>query len=149
MPTAFLLRFQEFCVTDEMPDVQCGTKTDTRIRAEQPDTDPSTVPLAVLPRAAFSAGTMTKTSVDNEAGGRDQDRSECQMRVFADTRTRTKIKGEHSGDFAPGEVGVLAVPRSPSVAVGQTKTITAVKAEADDNDPRHGGLQAIPKCSLS
>jgi hypothetical protein len=90
MPTAFLLRYQEFCTTDETPDVNCGTKTDTRIRAEQADSDPGTYPLAALPRASLSDGTMTKTSVDNETGGRDKDQSVSQMQVFADNRTSTK-----------------------------------------------------------
>ena len=30
--------------------------------------------------------------------------------------------------------------------VAQTKTATAVKAEADDNDPRRADLDAIPRC---
>jgi hypothetical protein len=31
--------------------------------------------------------------------------------------------------------------------VAQTKTVTNVKAEADDNDPRQNSLRAIPPCS--
>src|SRR5690242_7347894 len=136
MPTAFLLRYQESCLTDKVSDFQCNTKTETRIRTEQADSDFGTVPLAVLPRATFSGGTMTKTSVENEAGGRDQDQIESQMRVFAGTRTRTKIKGEHSGDLVSGEVGVLAVPRPPAVMMAQTKTTTKVFREGADNDPQ-------------
>lgn len=146
MPTTFLLRYQEFCLTDETADICCGTKTDTRVRAEQPDNDAHAAPLAVLPRTSCSGGTMTKTSIARESGGQDQDWSESQMRVFAGTHTKTKIKGEHAGDFAPCEAGVLAVPRPSAATVAQTKTVTAVKAEADDNDPRRTSLQAIPKC---
>lgn len=146
MPIAFLLRYQEFCMTDETLDVRCGTKTDTRIRAEHGDNDAAAA-AAAFPRTATSGGTMTKTSVANEAGGRDQDSPEAQMRVFAGTRTRTKIKGEHAGDLANSESSILAVPRPPTPMAAQTKTVTFVKAEADDNDLSRVFLQAIPLCS--
>ncbi len=119
MQHAFLLRFQEFCVEQAEPDVQAGTATRTRVRAEQPDADSATDGHAAFPKSPAAGGTMTKTSIDRESGGQDADRTAMQMRTF-------------SG------------PTPPPVA--QTKTATAVRAEADDNDPRRTSLNAIPKC---
>lgn len=120
MPTAFLLRFQEFC--DECPSraVQAGTATSTRVRAEQSDADPGVMIRSTLPRSAEAGGTMTKTSIDRETDGKDADRAMAQMR---------------------------AVPWPIPVPVAGTKTVTNVRAEADDSDPRRASLNAIPTCS--
>src|SRR5262245_48664043 len=98
MRTAFLLRFQEFCVESPSPDVRSGTATSTRVKAEQPDTDPRTGGHSAFPLSADAGGTMTKTSVERESGGKDSDRAEAQMRALpptaTGTATRTKVKHE-------------------------------------------------------
>lgn len=146
MPNAFLLRFQEFCVESITAGVQCGTKTDTRVRGEQSDNDAVAADHAALPPASGAAGTMTKTSVERETGGQDQDRCEAAMRAIPGSGTRTKVKREQP-DHAPGEAASLVLPSLLNTPMAQTKTVTAVRAEADDNDPKRAILHAIPKCS--
>lgn len=146
MPTAFLLRFQDLCSSSESQGTPCILVSEVSEGNEQQDHD-LYVSDSILAHPSLSDGTMTKTGIEREAGGQDQDRTESQMRVFARSGTKTKIKGEHSGDFTLGETTALSFFRSHPQAVAQTKTITAVKAEADDNDPKRGVLQAIPTCS--
>lgn len=62
MPTAFLLRYQEFCLVDDVPDIRCGTQTYTKIRTEQPDNDPGVAALVTLPRL----GAFTKIKIKGE-----------------------------------------------------------------------------------
>jgi hypothetical protein len=47
--------------------------------------------------------------------------------------TVTKVKGENERDFVAWSVA------------GQTRTVTNVRAEADDNDPHTRTLMVIPK----
>lgn len=152
MAAAFLLRFQEFCEANYSLDVRSGTKTETKVFGEQGDNDPGIVSFATLPHTPSSAGTMTKTSIDRETGGQDQDRKEASLRVVprhrstSQSATKTKIKGEQA-DRSMSEIGTLFLPMSSCLAVANTKTVTAVKAEVDDNDPSRSSLQAIPTCS--
>ena len=72
------------------------------------------------------------------------------------TRTMTRVAGEQAdADFGGGDTTV--VPRKargervsgasdPQLA---TKTVTCVRAEADDEDPGRRVLYVIPKCSSS
>jgi hypothetical protein len=103
MRNAFLLRYQEFCLADETPDACSGTKTDTRIRAEQSsDEDPGTGTLAVLPNTSRSDGAI---------GAQEQDWSEPKSGIFAGTRTRTKVLGEKNGDEDPRQTSLLTIPK--------------------------------------
>lgn len=120
MRTAFLLRFEKFCAEHPSPDVRAGTATSTRVQGEQPDSDAGFGRHATFPASEVAGGTMTKTSIERESSGTDSDRTEAQMR---------------------------AVPRPTTPPVAQTKTLTFVRAEADDTDPRRASLNAIPKCS--
>jgi hypothetical protein len=67
MPTAFLLRYQEFCLVDDVPDIRYGTKTSTKIRTEQPDNDPGVAALGTLPHRVTS-GSMITMSIDGKTG---------------------------------------------------------------------------------
>ena len=62
MPTAFLLRYQEFCMADDVSHIRYGTRTFTSVRPEQPDTDPSIAALVTLPRS----GVSTKLEIRGE-----------------------------------------------------------------------------------
>lgn len=138
MATAFLLRYQEAC-TDDCLENPCPTKTDTRVGAEQTDKDGFVAP-------CFSATATHTTKIPNESRGRDQDRIESQLHAFprsafvVSSATVTKIRTEQPDDPA-GNSRVLPCP------VANTKTLTFVRAEHDDNDPRQPSLRAIPRCS--
>jgi hypothetical protein len=126
MPIAFLLRFQELC-DDSPSDVRAGTKTGTRVRAEQPDTDVGAATCSTLPRMSAASGVIRSAS-DRQSGS---------------AGTRTKIRREQP-DYGAEESATRAVPWPDTAAL--TKTTTAVRAEADDNDPRRASLDAIPRC---
>jgi len=51
MRTAFLLRYQELCLADEVSHIRYGTQTFTKVRPEQPDNDPGIAALITLPRS--------------------------------------------------------------------------------------------------
>jgi hypothetical protein len=155
MPNAFLLRYQEFCVEYISARGHCGTKTDARVHGEQSDNNPVAVPSA-LPSVSRAGGTMTKTSIDRETGGQDQDRWEGRMRAIHRWEGRMRaipgsdasMKGKQEQpdpphcEAASGDVASLLM-----LPVAQTKTITAVHAEADDKDPKRADLHVIPRCS--
>ncbi|HEV3439738.1 MAG TPA: hypothetical protein VG122_20400 [Gemmata sp.] len=149
MRTAFLLRFQEFCVEEPSLEVSSGTATNTRVRAEQPDTDTSTGGHSTFPRSVDAGGTKIKNSIDRESGGTDADRSETQIRAVllpaTGTATRTKVKREQPD--LDSEAAARAIPWPTTAPIAQTKTVTYIRAEADDSDPRQASLNAIPKCS--
>jgi hypothetical protein len=62
---------------------------------------------------------MTKSGVDRETGGQDQDKATCTIRVFQESdliagiQTKTKMKREHPGDHAGTELVYFAIPRHP------------------------------------
>ena len=60
MPTAFLLRYQECCPVNDVPDIRYGTQTFTKVRPEQPDNDPGVAALVTLPRL----GACTKIKIN-------------------------------------------------------------------------------------
>lgn len=101
---AFLLRFQEYCLSDHLLDVRSGTKTATRIRTEQNDPDSGSLLFAAFPA---SGGAMTKTSVARESNGKDMQQSEALLHVFGGIATKTKIRNEQ-GD--PGRNCFQALP---------------------------------------
>lgn len=118
MPYAFLLRFQESCLSDRPPPVQVGVKTMTRVRAEQPDADPRNFIHGALPASVPQSGTRTKTAVATEQT--DPDDAQWSGNIF---------------------------PRTKEELTMATKSVTAVRAEAEDDDPRRHQLQVIPRCS--
>lgn len=115
-PTAFLLRFQESCLSDQVIATAAGTRTETRVLAEQQDSD--------------ACPTDYRTLVGQ---------------VGSCPPTRTLIRAE-SPDYESADHG-FSIPRRPAIPSCATKTITYVRAEADDNDPRQPTLNAIPRCS--
>lgn len=120
MRAAFLLRFQEFIDANPPPDLRAGTSTFTRVRAEQSDADPGGGGHLTFPRPAEAGAASPGANAGVESGGRSTSRPATPARP---------------------------VPPQPPVPVGQTKTVTLVRAEADDADPRRASLNAIPTCS--
>jgi hypothetical protein len=132
-------------LADELLSVRPGTKTDTRIRAEQADNDAAAATLAVLSSVPASAGTRTKTGANQENGGRDEDPRQSQMYVIPGSGTPATI-GREESEYTASEGNVRAISVMPW-PVAMTKTVTNVKAENDDNDPKQASLHAIPTCS--
>jgi hypothetical protein len=145
MPNAFLLRFQEFCIEDIVSEVRRGNQDGHKGAGEQSDNDAVTAAHAAMPSASWTGGTMTKTSIGRETGGQDQDRCERLMRAIPGSGTRTKVEQEQP-DHAPCETANRAVPWPPTLPMAGTETSTAIRAEADDNDPKRAFLHAVPKC---
>lgn len=144
MFAAFLLRYQEFCASGDSHDVRSGTRTTTRVDGEEADNDVGLTALAALGSSRTTAGPVTKTSVNNESGGRDQT-GHAQMHAIPGVRTKTKADGEHA-DYARNSATDRAVPLTAAMVAGNTKTVTYVRAESDDNDPG-ARSHAIPRCS--
>src|SRR5581483_7557182 len=98
MAVAFLLRFQEECLSPDLPGIVCGTKTSTKILREQPNDDLWSTNLTALSRSAAAAGTSTKTGVPRETPDVDVNRSGLyaipgELAVAA-TKTVTFVKRE-------------------------------------------------------
>lgn len=117
MATAFLLRFQEDCFENDAGALHCGTQTSTKIQGEQPDPDPADPGFLAVPRSPIEAGTITGTRINTEQSDTDR----------------------HSA--------ASAIPTANNDLSMATKTITAVRAEADDRDPGKCRIQMIPRCS--
>lgn len=135
---AFLLRYQEFCA-EALAGVADALGP---LVARREVTDGA---------GEEGVGTMTKTSIDNEQDGRDQDRATAGLYAIPSpnlhllaAKTQTRIEREQP-DRACGEA-VRAIPW-PGAPAGLTKTATAIRAEADDRDPKRAALEAIPTCS--
>jgi hypothetical protein len=135
---AFLLRYQESCA-----EASAGVAVAlSRLVVRREATDGA---------GAEGVGTTTKTSTDTEPSGRDQDRTTAgryappaTSRPLLAAKTQTRIEREQP-DRACGEAA-RAIPW-PDAPAGLTKTSTAVRAEADDRDPKRSALEAIPACS--
>ena len=83
-------------------------------------------------------GTLTKTSVGQEASDVDKD-----SKAFATaTQTRTLVRNEQSDSDCSNQA--QAIPRHP-VVMG-TKTFTEVRTEAADTDPSRKRYQMIERC---
>jgi hypothetical protein len=67
MAAAFILRFQELCTPDDAHGIRAGTMTTTKVRSEQPDSDPRHPSYSAL-----GAGTVTNTRVASEQGDKDR-----------------------------------------------------------------------------
>ena len=117
MAMAFLLRFQEDCFQNDAETARCGTQTMTKVQGEQPDPDPSVGNFLAVRRSQIEAGTLTGTRIRTEQS--DSDR--------------------HSA--------ASAIPAGNSDLSMATRTVTAVQAEADDDDPGKRRIQMIPRCS--
>ena len=145
---AFLLRYQEFCagasscVGDALRPLAVHREAVSGCVWE---------PTGQRDAGEPATGTMTKISTDTEQGDRDQDRTTAGLHAIPATdrsllaaKTQTRIEREQP-DRACGEAA-RAIPW-PGAPAGLTKTSTAVRAEADDRDPKRSALEAIPKCS--
>ncbi len=108
MTTAFILRFQEECMSDDTDDISASTMTTTKINSEQPDAAP--------PHASYSAllaGTATITRVATEQGDRDRASGSTiipRRMLEMGTKTMTAIRAEIS-DSDPGRIQHRILPR--------------------------------------
>lgn len=108
MTTAFILRFQEECTSDDADDINAGTMTTTKIHSEQLDADPTHTSYSAL-----QAGTVTTTRVATEQG--DKDRSTGtgtipRRTLKMATKTMTAVQAEMS-DSDPGRIIHGILPR--------------------------------------
>lgn len=85
MLTAFLLRFEEFCVTGTVAGVRAGTGTSTRQR-EQPDADPRLGGHAAIPRPAGLCGSISSNDY-NPASGANEAWPDVNRRLVRATRS--------------------------------------------------------------
>jgi hypothetical protein len=151
MPNAFLLRFQEPCLPDDVAGIRCGTRTETKIYRENGgDADPRTADYCLLRQSPGNAGTATKTGISQETPDIDETQADLhtlpRQLMAGGTKTVTNVIAE-TDDIDPGQAFIHAIRRSPTPTNGGTKTITAVQAEMDDNDFRKPYLHTIPRCS--
>lgn len=156
MGSAFLLRFQEFCTPAECAGSSNApttkTATATYVRSEQNDVDAMGGQTTSIPRQKLSAATKTHTRIQKETADVDQRAARPfadsgARSVHADSRlaTKTKTKGEHADRSS--ESKWQTVPIADARTVGATRTVTAIRSEADDNDPGQAVLHVIPRCS--
>jgi hypothetical protein len=117
MAGGFILRFQDHCVENDVTDVRAGTQTMTKVKTEQPDTDPSGSEHLAIPRSSLPTGTITGTRIRTEEPDADR----------------------HSV--------TAAIPRIPKDDKTATRTRTAVRSETEDQDSGHQGVHIIPRCS--
>jgi|SRR5579884_1023816 len=149
MATAFLLRFQEECSSEEAPTPLLGTKTETKIYREgDGDQDYRSEDERVLTRAVE----VTKTAeVEKESPDAHDDFAALNAfprAVAGGTKTATAIGGE-TDDEDKDRSSPHVIPRSPVTAVGGTKTITEVNREPADDVDRERGFRAIPLSSTN
>ncbi len=86
MNMSFLLRYQESTV-EEFITLKSGTRTETKIRGEQSDTDPHQATCEVIPKDVdiaesilFQAHTQTKTA--NKPETDDKDYASSSRKIF-------------------------------------------------------------------
>jgi hypothetical protein len=147
MPTAFLLRFQEACVPDDVPGISCGTRTETRNLREGGDLDPRATDYCALTKSEGEPVTATKIAKPRE--GPDADEFQAKLRNIhrpGATKTITYVRAE-TDDEDPDQAFLRVIPRSNLPVRAGTKTFTAIKAETDDNDHCQANLRAIHRCS--
>ena len=92
-------------------------------------------------------GTQTMTKIQGEQPDLDPTDSNFRAgsQIEAGTQTGTRIWTEQPD--ADRNSTANAIPTVADDPLMGTKTVTAVRAEADDEDPGKCRLQAIPKCS--
>jgi hypothetical protein len=146
MPRSFLLRFQEECLSETEAGGDSGTKTVTKVHHEGHDLDHTDVGV----RHAVMMTTVTRIAREGT------DKYETYSRMHAidrrsampATKTMTEVKKESPDDDAGWSVSEAAIPRSRPARNASTRTVTAVRAEADDrDDDRHRPYHAITACS--
>jgi hypothetical protein len=97
--------------------------------------------------AGVIAGTMTTTKTCTEQPDSDPTQAEytalSRAALRAGTVTNTRMETEQGDTDRSG--GPHAIPRHPIEMA--TKTITAVQAEATDDDPGRIQNQILPRCS--
>ncbi len=141
MAKAFLLRFQEECISGHVDTY--ATETATKILNEGERDQPSNSLLA-LP----SRNTGTETRIKQETTDFTQsERYQALLGPISNklTKTITEVKTEAS-DLDVSSESIGAIPRTNASSM-HTKTVTAIKAEASDEDDRQRSYYAIQKCS--
>jgi len=118
MTESFLLRFQEPCLPNASGMTSSGTHTVTKIAAEQPDADANDQQHGVLQQRQPRPCTPTKTAIQAEGP-----------------------------DYDARSHATSVIPRNLSAQGPGTMTITAVHAEATDNDLTHENMRALPRRS--
>jgi hypothetical protein len=151
MQTAFLLRFQESCVSNDTDSVECGTQTQTKGGREQADSDPSSTGYCFVPPSAKGNGTQTQTRAPREAadtfGSHAVLNINCPQPKLLGTTTVTNVRAE-IGDRDPQQASQHVLPTLAQPNDQGTKTKTwPVKREDDDKDHHRQSLNVIPKCS--
>jgi len=96
---------------------------------------------------AVRCGTQTSTKIQGEQPDLDPTGLGfvAVPQIEAGTMTGTRIKSEQPD--ADRNSSANAIPTVANDLLMGTRTVTAVRAEADDEDPRKCQLQAIPRCS--
>ncbi len=141
MAKAFLLRFQEECISGDVGTY--ATETATKILNEG-ERDQPLIGLLALP----GRDTGTETRIKQEAT--DFTQSERYQALLGPirnkvTKTLTEVKTEAS-DVDEFSGLIRAIPRTVASPM-LTKTATAIKAEASDEDDRQKSYHAIRRCS--
>jgi hypothetical protein len=143
MSTAFLLRFQESCLTSESavahePTTKTATKTYTR--SEQNDVDAVGDHSTSIPRPNLRAEMKTQSRIHKEETGLD--RRAASVTAFSDTPiafpvsqvgTNTKKPREQADRFF--ESNWQSVPIADARVVAAAHMATAIRSAADDRDP--------------
>lgn len=146
MKSAFLLRFQETCVSADTDTINCGTETKTRKNRE--DAKHAGFHAIAGSTNRNATGTITRIAretADTLGNHAVLPRNEP-LTPVASTKTVTNVRAEQD-DNDPGKSARCVFPiTSPSLSSG-TATKTAVKIEQTDNDRHERFFSTIPKCS--
>jgi len=143
----FLLRFQEKCDDIRVSGNSSATQSVTLVAAEAPDADKSGRPGNVLPRCDQGTATQTRIAAEQADAGlggpfSSQGRSIPES-PGCDDSTKTAVAREQSDD-AP-----MIARMTSAIRTAGTQTLTSVKAEAADQDPRTKSNRFLPKNPLS
>lgn len=141
MAKAFLLRFQEECLSEDASTY--ANQTATKILNEG-EGDKLSNSLLALP----NRNTGTETRIKQESTDFTQaERYQALLGPIGNmgTKTLTEVKTEASDQDADSGA-MRAIPR-PNASLTITKTATAINAEASDEDDRQRSYYAIQRCS--
>jgi hypothetical protein len=142
MPTSFLLRFQEECVSKDIPGTHCDTKTLTKIKHEGNDLQ-STEIYALSRLATYTETRVAREGTDKFDANNRMHAIKHHSMVMA-TKTMTEVKAESPDQDDRRSVSMRAIPPLYAASNGTTKTSTAVRAETDDRDAdRHQPFHVI------